>query len=328
MVSTLIGMKTPHLYILLCLWSALQIPLQSQEPYHAYFFEGDEVVFEFDIRYFEEASRAGAFWKTDFEDIDVESVAIAGDFNNWSADEWRMKKVGEGRYQLRKQIEDFEDAFRWEFKFVVNGKFWAEPSETIRNKGKTTPTGSFWQETYNMELYTARPDTTADDCFFLPGYPDAEKVVLSGNFNAWDESAFTMQKVDGGWETCLSLDAGRYEYKFIVDGEWMHDPSIPQTVKNQYATLNSVYEIKRETQFRLAGFEDAEEVRLTGSFTDWEDRALRMHREGKAWVVSLPLTGGKHLYKFIVDGNWITDPANPIKEYDWKGNLNSVKMVE
>jgi 1,4-alpha-glucan branching enzyme len=108
----------------------------------------------------------------------------------------------------------------------------------------------------------------------------------------------------------------------------MHDPSNPQTVKNQYATLNSVYEIKRETQFRLAGFEDAEEVRLTGSFTDWEDRALRMHREGKAWVVSLPLTGGKHLYKFIVDGNWITDPANPIKEYDWKGNLNSVKMVE
>ena len=132
-----------------------------------------------------------------------------------------------------------------------------------------------------MELYTARPDTTADDCFFLPGYPDAGKVVLSGNFNAWDESAFTMQKVDGGWETCLSLDAGRYEYKFIVDGEWMPDPNNPQTVRNQYATLNSVYEIKRETQFRLAGFEDAEE-----------------------------------------------DPVNPIKEYDWAGNLNSVRMVE
>lgn len=81
--------------------------------------------------------------------------------------------------------------------------------------------------------------------------------------------------------------------------------------------LNSIYEIKRETQFRLSGFEDAEEVRLAGSFTDWENRALRMHREGKAWVVSLPLTGGKHLYKFIVDGEWITDPANPIKEYDW-----------
>ncbi|MEQ8702960.1 MAG: hypothetical protein RIC19_03525 [Phaeodactylibacter sp.] len=321
-------MKTVRLYLTLCLWSILQLWLTGQVPYHAYFFEGDDVVFEFDIQYFREATRHGAFWRTDFEDIDVESVAVAGDFNNWSTDGWRMNKVGEGRYQLRKRIEAFDDDFRWEFKFVVNGKYWAEPSEEIRNKGKTTHVGSFWRPVYNMELYTVRPDSSASDCFFLPGYPDAEDVVLSGNFNAWNESAFTMQKVDGGWETCLDLDAGRYEYKFIVDGTWMHDPNNPKTVKNQYATLNSVYEIRREVQFRLSGFDEAAEVRLAGSFTNWEGGALRMHREGKSWVVSLPLTGGKHLYKFIIDGEWITDPANPIREYDRYGHLNSVKMVE
>lgn len=162
----------------------------------------------------------------------------------------------------------------------------------------------------------------------MEGYEDAGNVILSGNFNAWDESAFQMKKVDGGWETCLDLNAGRYEYKFIVDGQWLHDPRNPHTIKNQYHTLNSVYEIKREVRFELAGFEDAESVWLAGSFTDWEEGALRMHREGKAWVASLPLTGGKHWYKFIVDGKWMTDPDNPVKEYDWDGHLNSVRMVE
>ncbi len=303
--------------------------LMAQEgPYHAYFFEGDEVVFEFDIEYFEEATQPGSLWRTDFEDIEIRSIAVAGDFNNWSAEGWHMEKVGEGRFQLRKKIEDFDDEFRWEFKFVVNGKYWAEPSGQVAGKSTLAERNFFWKETYNLEMYTARPHPEADDCFFLGGHEDAESVVLSGNFNAWDESAFRMEKVDGGWETCLDLDAGRYEYKFIVDGQWLHDPLNPKTVKNQYHTLNSVYEVKREVRFELAGYEDAENVRLAGSFTNWEKGALRMHREGKAWVVSLPLTGGKHWYKFIVDGQWMTDPGNPIKEYDRGGHLNSVRMVE
>lgn len=50
------------------------------------------------------------------------------------------------------------------------------------------------------------------------------------------------------------------------------------------------------------GFEDVEEVYLVGFFIDWEDCVLRMYCEGKVWVVSLLLMGGKYLYKFIVDG--------------------------
>ena len=45
------------------------------------------------------------------------------------------------------------------------------------------------------------------------------------------------------------------------------------------------------------------------------------------WRVNIPLTGGKHHYKFIVDGQWLTDPSNPIIEDDGGGNLNSVLFV-
>ncbi len=316
---------TTSLFLLCC---ALLLNAQEDSPpYHAYFFEGDEVVFEFDLRYFEEATQDGNSKRVDFDDFQIYKVAVAGDFNDWSREDWRMEQVSPGRYQLRKPIEAFNDAFRWEFKFIINGKYWAEPSARVRNRAAVTQHNWFWETAYNHELYTARPHPEGNARFFLPGYTEADEVLLTGSFSNWDEKGFTMQRTEGGWELQLELDPGRYEYKFIVDGEWMHDPANPNTVVNQYHTLNSVYEITKEVQFRLAGFAEAENVRLAGSFTDWAENARRMHREGNAWVVSLPLTGGKHLYKFIVDGEWMTDPANPLKEYDWHGHLNSVIMV-
>ena len=46
------------------------------------------------------------------------------------------------------------------------------------------------------------------------------------------------------------------------------------------------------------------------------------------WIFTTQLSGGKHHYKFIVDGNWYLDPSNSVKEYDGSGNINSVKMVK
>ena len=39
------------------------------------------------------------------------------------------------------------------------------------------------------------------------------------------------------------------------------------------------------------------------------------------------LEPGQYQYKFIVDGQWILDPANPNKETDLQGNDNSVIKV-
>ena len=46
---------------------------------------------------------------------------------------------------------------------------------------------------------------------------------------------------------------------------------------------------------------------------------------------SYSLTGlapGKYTYKFIIDGNWIVDPANPNTEDDERGLTNSVLVVK
>lgn len=321
-------MKIFQILILLLASATLAWAQPEEEPYRAYYFEGDEVVFEFDLRYFAEATLHKTGERVDFDDLNIYEVAVAGDFNNWSRKKWKMKKVGPQRYQLRKRIEDFDDAFKWEYKFVINGQYWAEPSEEITNKSKVIHGELVFNEAYNLSLFTARQTPDGNVRFFLPGFEGAGRVVLAGSFNGWDENAFTMDRVEGGWATRLQLDAGRYEYKFIVDGQWMEDPANPDKRKNQYDTFNSILHVARPVTFRLENYDDAQKVILAGSFNDWRTDDIRMRREGKAWVATVELNGGKHWYKFIVDGQWITDPANPFKEHDGMGHINSVIRVK
>src|SRR5882672_5533188 len=85
--------------------------------------------------------------------------------------------------------------------------------------------------------------------------------------------------------------------------------------------------LKGNTTFRLKGYPDASIVALAGSFNNWNQSQFIFGREGDEWVCRIDLEPGKHAYKFIVDGNWLLDPANPNTEDDDYGVKNSVIMV-
>jgi hypothetical protein len=74
--------------------------------------------------------------------------------------------------------------------------------------------------------------------------PGAKQVFLCGEFNGWASDATPMKRDDAGhWETTLALAPGRHEYKFLVDGNWRHDPLARVNVWNQNGTLNSVAQV-------------------------------------------------------------------------------------
>ena len=85
--------------------------------------------------------------------------------------------------------------------------------------------------------------------------------------------------------------------------------------------------LKGNTTFRLKGYADASIVALAGSFNNWNQSQFVFGREGDEWVCRIDLEPGKHAYKFIVDGNWLLDPANPTTEDDDYGVKNSVIVV-
>lgn len=76
---------------------------------------------------------------------------------------------------------------------------------------------------------------------FLLHMPEARSVAVAGTFNDWDVKRTSMSPSPGGtWKATVWLPAGRYEYRFIVDGQWINDPSARECVENTFGSTNSV----------------------------------------------------------------------------------------
>jgi 1,4-alpha-glucan branching enzyme len=76
---------------------------------------------------------------------------------------------------------------------------------------------------------------------FILDAPLAGSVILMADFNKWDNKIHPMKKDDKGiWSKTVVIPCGRYEYKFLVDGEWWNDPRNPEVCYNKHGTLNSV----------------------------------------------------------------------------------------
>jgi len=78
--------------------------------------------------------------------------------------------------------------------------------------------------------------------------PEANTVAVAGTFNNWNPEKHALKKNQKGiWTKAITLEPGNYEYKFIVDGEWINDPNCGETVVNSFGTSNSILTIQAGT---------------------------------------------------------------------------------
>ena len=76
--------------------------------------------------------------------------------------------------------------------------------------------------------------------------PHAKAVSLMGDFNQWNQKVHPMkQEKDGTWKKIIVVRPGRYEYRFLVDGEWWNDPANDRVCLNCFGTVNNILEVKR-----------------------------------------------------------------------------------
>ena len=69
--------------------------------------------------------------------------------------------------------------------------------------------------------------------------PQATSVFIAGDFNQWNLSAHPLkQDRKGVWKISVALDPGRYEYRYLVNGEWQNDPNCSSFVENRFGTFN------------------------------------------------------------------------------------------
>ncbi|QJD97645.1 hypothetical protein HH214_18055 [Mucilaginibacter robiniae] len=145
--------------------------------------------------------------------------------------------------------------------------------------------------------------------FFLPGYTNARRVQVSGNFNSWTTLKGLMTRTDSGWITDIRLEPGVYAYKYIINGHWIKDASNSLTEPDGYGEYNSIY-YRYNYTFKLAGYNNASRISVAGNFNKWNANELVMMHKGNAWEKQLYLHEGVYLYRFMVNGQWIKDPAN------------------
>jgi hypothetical protein len=88
-----------------------------------------------------------------------------------------------------------------------------------------------------------RPRKIKEGVLFSLFAPGAQTVQLAGNFNRWDPQKEPLFNVSGLglWQKTVPLPPGRYEYKYVIDGNWVLDPANPETILGPHG-LNCVFE--------------------------------------------------------------------------------------
>ena len=83
--------------------------------------------------------------------------------------------------------------------------------------------------------------TTRGMLFVQPAL-DTKNISIAGEFNFWSPTAHPMNfnQAVGVFEAIIPLNPGRYQYRIIVDGQWIADPFNDQRELNSYGEPNSV----------------------------------------------------------------------------------------
>jgi len=74
--------------------------------------------------------------------------------------------------------------------------------------------------------------------------PEAASVRVAGTFNDWDaETTQMIPANEGTFQATLLLPRGQHEYMFVVDGQWVTDPSATFVRDDGFGNRNAVLEI-------------------------------------------------------------------------------------
>lgn len=240
--------------------------------------------------------------------LQATKVILSGNFNDWSTTSPEMTKTDSG-WVYSISIKPG----KYLYKYIIDGRWSPDVNNALHEPDGHDGLNSIYFRT-NHTMHVS-------------GFTEVENMMLAGSFNEWDPNEIHMQKQANGWTLDMYLREGMHTYKYIADGQWMLDPENKQALPDGEGNVNSVLSKGDTTFFQLEGYRDAKVVILSGDFNNWNTAELIMQKTSLGWQLPYVLPPGNYAYKFIVDGTWITDPANPITT-GVDQEINSVRMIK
>ena len=70
---------------------------------------------------------------------------------------------------------------------------------------------------------------------------EATTVLLAADFTGWQQKPLVLSRQRTGiWKLAVTLPTGAYQYRFLVDGQWMDDPACKTRCLNEFGGENCV----------------------------------------------------------------------------------------
>lgn len=179
---------------------------------------------------------------------------------------------------------------------------------------------------------------------YVPDHP-VRHVAIAFEHDGYGRVRTLSRNEHGVYLYLLAPEPGMEEvvYRYVIDGLWMTDPFNPETAVDErgvklseFTFYGSFPEIPASpvitkdgtVELYYAG-EPGRHIYLNGDFTHWDPFIYRLKETNPGvYRFSLALPPGVHRYQFVVKGQALTDPLNPLTAIRGDGRRVSVVVVE
>ena len=125
----------------------------------------------------------------------------------------------------------------------------------------------------------------------------------------------------------------RPDSRAAVDYQMLAQEIVNKTFSERPASAGDTRTISETTDSPVRDFTftamGAREVHLVGDFNGWKmsRESLLWQKEEGVWQKRIFLGPGRYRYKFVVDGQWLSDPDNPLQEKNPYGEFDSLLKI-
>jgi len=100
-----------------------------------------------------------------------------------------------------------------------------------------------YAEGYKYSLLLKKSSKVKHEFIFDSKGETYDEVFVKGEMNAWNAASSPLIFDGGVWSIEMIAEPGKYQYKFVVDGQEKLDPSNPDSISNNIGGFNSLVQI-------------------------------------------------------------------------------------
>ena len=163
----------------------------------------------------------------------------AWDNNGTLTGEWPGTALTRGEGGLYALTVSYNNTSSNKFNFIFNNNDGKQTADLTLSNSQLQSGNDWWVNGPSNKPAKCAPPKISGNTVTFTYEGSGTNVYVAGSMNGWSSSANKMTKSGSVFTCSMELPAGQYEYKFVVDSNWINDPANPQTVSAGSGNTNN-----------------------------------------------------------------------------------------